>query len=75
MLVDDLDELLQGGQAAEVFGVFDLFNLLEFRIFITLPSVKWKLTGSCSTTVIPALTHARKKVKSRRESRVDMVVD
>jgi hypothetical protein len=27
MLVDDLDELLQGGQAAEVFGVFDLFNL------------------------------------------------
>jgi hypothetical protein len=75
MLVDDLDELLQGGQGAEIFGIFDLFNVLEFHIFKTLPSVKWTLTGLCSITAMLALAYARKKVKSRRESRVDMVVD
>jgi hypothetical protein len=75
MLVDDLDELFEGGQGAEIFGIFDLFNVLEFHIFITLLWAKWTLTGLCSSTAMLALAHARKNVKSRRESRVVMVVD
>jgi hypothetical protein len=75
MFVDDFDEFLQGGHGADIFGIFDIFNVLEFHIFITLPSVKWTLTGLCSFSSMPALAYARKMVKSRRESRVDMVVD